>query len=502
MNSTDNAPSAGELHFALAACDHLLRHDKLNVGELCKTGATLQRLNRPVESRKCYKAAVEALHHAIKIDHVEAALSFETLIHRAFVSTTEDEQHYYRCYNDWRSEMAKFGRRYRRASPMPTNPRNIAFVLASGSLLGHTEVMFNILREASVLQSLGITARIYVLYDSYAPFLERVAKDGHSLYIAEKELPQGWHATELERLEWLRARVREHDCGVAIWVTNASGAIFMLSAGIASVQIFWSLRFHPISGPFIDGYISYGPRHQREKVIGKTAWQVCPVPLALEPRERDEQAIAELRRRFPQRVLAGTLARTEKIDSKPFLESVARILRENPDLGYLWTGRNRHPGIQQFFESAGLAERCHFVGWVDTVLYAQALDIFLETFPTGCGITGYQALAAGTPLLSYREQNTIFGLQFGVSDREEARTAVPGPILAARDPDEYVALANRLVADPAFREEVGTRGRAFFEAEVNDGEYYARRFLETVLAIADKTLAAKSPNAPATVART
>jgi hypothetical protein len=36
------------------------------------------------------------------------------------------------------------------------------------------------------------------------------------------------------------------------------------------------------------------------------------------------------------------------------------------------------------------------VGWVDTPLYAAILDVFLETFPLGCGITGYQAIDEGT----------------------------------------------------------------------------------------------------------
>jgi hypothetical protein len=42
---------------ALAACEHLLRADPFNVPRLCEVGAALRDLDRPTESRKCYKAA-------------------------------------------------------------------------------------------------------------------------------------------------------------------------------------------------------------------------------------------------------------------------------------------------------------------------------------------------------------------------------------------------------------------------------------------------------------
>lgn len=489
-----------ELQQAIEACEHLLRNDRLNAGALCEVGLALRRLNRPAESRKCERAAVDALLYAIKICNVDAALSFEILIHNAFVATIEDDDHYIRSYARWSKGMAELGRRFRDPTPrLSTNPRRIAFVLASGTMLGHTEVLFRLARERAALEALGVAARVYVLYGYSREFVERAMEAGVEVSMAEDDLPERRDAPELARLAWLRARLRSDDCGVAVWVSAAPASIFMLSAGIAAVQIFWSLRFHPVSGPYIDGRISYGPPHERTKLRGKTPWQVCPVPLALDLPPHDASAIAAIRDSIAQPVLIGTLARPEKIDSKPFLAAVVRILKDNPDTAYLWTGRTRHPGIQQLFESAGIADRCHFVGWVDTVLYARALDVFLETFPLGCGVTGYQALGVGTALLSYREENTVFGMQFGM--RGEAATAAPDdpaypyPLLRARNVDEYVALASRLVRDERFRADTAERGQAFYRAEIANGERYATRFFETVIGIADATLAARTARA-------
>jgi hypothetical protein len=80
---------------------------------------------------------------------------------------------------------------------------------------------------------------------------------------------------------------------------------------------------------------------------------------------------------------------------------------------------------------------------------------------------------------------TIFGVNFW----HEYPDGKPGslerhPILCARTPDEYVQLANKLIADPAFRSEVASRGKRFFEEEINSLPYYSRRFFDTIAEIA------------------
>jgi glycosyltransferase involved in cell wall biosynthesis len=261
--------------------------------------------------------------------------------------------------------------------------------------------------------------------------------------------------------------------------------------------VFWTLRYHPARSPDFDGYLTYGSWAESERVFHGQRWTVCPVPLALDPRPVSAQAVAELRARFPHPLLLGTLAREEKLDSRPYLESIAEILRLNPDAGFLWTGHTRHPGIAAFFAERGLAARTHFVGWVDTALYGAALDLFLETFPLGCGITGYQALAAGVPLLSYLDANTVFGMQYWSDLMGRAGTPAnvtreqldAYPVLCARDPIEYVELATRMLRDPAFREAWKAREARYFEEEIAGIARYSRRFFDALHGIIERTLA-------------
>ena len=488
-----------DLHSALHAYEQIVRAVPHDIHALCAVGKRLHQFNRPQETRKCYKAAVELLQRAIRAGDANAALYIEHMIVIHFVRTIEDENHYYRCFADWRDDLAKLGRRLRNTEGPRGDPRRIAFFLHTGYILGHTDVLFKMLENVPADRRAAIVPRIYVLEKYAHDFMARAQRLGIEVILIEDLVPAGNAVNFLEKFLYLRDRLRQDDMGVCVWVSAPAAAAFALSMRLAPVQIFWALRFHPVTCPAIDGYITYGARDEQERVFGKQKWRVCPVPLAIEAAASAQAGeITQLRARFPEPVLLGTLSREEKIDSEPFLKSVASILINNPQAGYLWTGRTEHPRIRKFFEQAGVAQRCHYVGWVDTRFYVAALDIFLETFPLGCGVTGYQALSAGVPLLSILEKNTVFGMQFWHRIMPHGRTgAAPGPppatnlgefpILCARDMDDYVALAGRLISDAEFRAAVGARGQTFFQEELANGAADSNRFFDTIRAIADTT---------------
>ena len=453
-----------------------------NIETIFRLGAAAIQHGMPAEADAMFAVAVRLLRRFIQRRDLPNVFATETAIYNTFVRAIESEGHYERSFSQWRDEMVALGRTYAGApAPGPaaaTEGLDVAFVFFSGTVLGHTEVLFRLLGSRDRRR---FRARIYTLNGTD----ERFARAVQAL-----DVPVESCAGEPGRQhEWLRERMAAHGDRIAVWVSVPPMALFVLSTRVAPVQVFWSLKHHPIRAPDIDGYITYGSWGERERVFHGQSWTVCPVPLALDPRPPRSEDVAALRARFPERVLAGTLAREEKIASRRFLESVVAILRRHPEVGYLWTGRQQHPGIAQFFHAQGVGERVHFVGWVDTPLYAAALDLFLETFPLGCGITGYQAMGAGVPLLSYADANTVFGMQYweelGGGKRPLDREVLDRyPVLVARDPAEYVELASRLIRDAAFRESWRERERRFHDEEIADIGRYSRRFLETLEAIA------------------
>lgn len=424
---------------------------------------------------------------AVRAGDVDRALQYETLIYLSFVTAVEAEQHYYRCFADWKDDLAALGRRFRDPAALaePGSDR-VAFFLHTGFLLGHNEVLLKLLEARPRHGPLAAQPSVYVLEAFDPAFVERCRAAGVEVVLVQEAMQaHGRPAGYLERLVWLRERFRADRVGVCVWVSVPTVAAFALSMRLARVQIFWALRFHPVSGPYIDGYITWGASNETTRRFGKQQWQVVPMPLAVDAAPPPRPETENLRRGFPENVLLGTLARTEKIDSAPYLRAVADILAANPQAGFVWTGRSEHSGIAGFFRDAGVASRCHFAGWVDTKLYASALDVFLDTFPVGSGVTSLQAMGLGVPLLSYLGPNTIFGTYYW-SQLPSPALGAPDeyPILCARDADEYVALAGKLIAEPEWRAAIGQRGEAFYREEMQKNAAYAERFFETVSRIA------------------
>jgi glycosyltransferase involved in cell wall biosynthesis len=494
MNATPS-PAPVDPKAVLATLEDLYRNRPTNLPAIAEAGNTALRLGLGEAAREAYRRTVDLLLRIIAIGNADAAMAAELIVYKAFVKAIEDEDHYERAFAQWREPMAALGRKFHRDLAPARAANRVAFVFHSGTLLGHTEVLLRLLES---LDRERWEVRVYALTMSEPAFDERFAKLGipTETYVDNPR----WGAKPtgmLARAEWLREVLARDAMPTAVWVSLPVAATFTFAMQVAPVQVFWSLKHHPVSLPEIDGYLTYGSWGEREKVFHGRTWTVCPVPLALDPRPVDVKARAELRAKFPQRVLLGSLAREEKLDSRPYLESVAAILERNPDAGFLWTGRHFHPGIDAFFAQRGLASRTHFVGWVDTALYASALDLFLETFPFGCGITGYQALAAGVPLVSYLEENTVFGMQYWseLMERAGGREGVSRalleeyPVLCARDPAEYVELASRVLADAPFRDAWKAREARYFEQEIRGIARYTQRFFDAIGAVAAGKLA-------------
>jgi predicted O-linked N-acetylglucosamine transferase (SPINDLY family) len=273
---------------------------------------------------------------------------------------------------------------------------------------------------------------------------------------------------------------------------------FAFSMRLAPVQIWWSMKYHSLEFPEIDGYLTCQSAGSTKLVDGKL-WRSAP--LASDDWYRPQLAprAAEVRAQYVQHdLLFGCMGREEKLSSDAYLDAVARILHACPRAGFLWTGRERAPAVQATLERLGVADRCHFIGWVDTKLYAQVLDIFLDSFPFPCGFTLYETMAAGKPVVVYASaeaaETGFYGLlspllSGAAGTPEEVETArntyADGRhFYCAQDPAQYVELALQLAADPEARRIAGDANRDFVSRILSDRGKMAvtvgRHFVELI----------------------
>jgi glycosyltransferase involved in cell wall biosynthesis len=210
-------------------------------------------------------------------------------------------------------------------------------------------------------------------------------------------------------------------------------------------------------------------------------------------------AAAAIRARYaPGSIIAASIGREEKLDSPQFLDAVCELLRRHPKMVFLWMGRVARRSIQSRFEAAGVADRTHFVGWVDTKAYAQAIDLFLDSFPFPCGFTIKEAMAAGKAVVMMRTAESLeTGVPGAISpvvegsgevsagDRERLRRAFSDTAdfdlyFCARDDAEYVRMASALVESEALRTRAGEANREFIAGFLSSPDDEARKFLDNL----------------------
>lgn len=499
-----NTTAKKKMPLPLAQAIEKLRANPNNIGVAIHLGGLFHDYGEHAAATALRNQIVAGIPHLVKnpaIDHNQLII-LEMNLYNAFVKRVETEENVRACFQSWVGPFADLGRRFRDPGlPMPLQvptaekPWRAAFFLHTEALLGHTDALIEVLRHRPAGPPWG--RPMVVVWNGVNNKLEKVCADldVELLYLqTESGFPP---EKRMERLLFMRRRFAEAGITHFVWVSGLACSQTAFAARMAPVQVMWTLKFHPYRLPEIDEYITYGGWSEDTREVHGETWKVVPLMIQqVSPQVPSETVAAERAKYARFDFLFGTLARTEKLNSPPFLDAVIRILRDNPKAGYLWTGRERVEAIQQRFEEAGVADRCAFIGWVDTPLYARVLDVFLETFPFGCGITAMQALEAGTPLLSYQAAETQYGMHFmrPLAANDAAAETIrgllepkdgSGPLLYPPDADAYVALANRLAGEAVFREAVGRAGQDYYRNYLTDADRMGRRFFE-VLAGAKK----------------
>ncbi len=174
----------------------------------------------------------------------------------------------------------------------------------------------------------------------------------------------------------------------------------------------------------------------------------------------------------------------------------------NPNAVFLWTSREKtHAPFAAELKRLGIEARCYCIGWVDSKLYAQVFDVYLDSFPSGSGLTAVHAMAAGMPIVSLQGEISMLGhfaspvmggLEGTLQQQGEMRALFTADktgesyLTCAASKEEYVAMAQKLIEDMDFRREAGTVQRQFVNIYLTDRKKLALRINKHFLDIIEE----------------
>lgn len=444
-----------------------------------------------------FSALIDVLAQAVANRDYDKATNLENFIYNDVVKLVEEENFVHAKLARIIPLMDELGRHLRgqlpdlpRAQSVPGSTR-IGFVFPHGAMLAHTKVLLSICQSMKESVAEAITPHVYVAGKATAEFIKPFEDCGVPVHVIGDATTGPTKSIAVNRLLELRQKLAADGIRLATWVSVPAGGAFYTAARFAPQQAYWSMKFHGLIAPGIDHYVSCMSSWETEKIVHGQKWLCGPIAFKDALAGGDPTKVLEIRARYGKdAILLGVLAREEKIFSLPYLGAVAEILESCPKAVFLWSGRSEHAGIRKFFADRGLNARTPYIGWVNTATYAPALDIFLETFPFGCGMTAAQALAAGVPVVDFKDWSSVFGFHLepllsGRAGSDEDRAKVHALFTGSRGEDcfnmasdtaTYVAIARHLIDDLAYRHEVGAAGQRFYQAYLGNPAFSAERF--------------------------
>jgi predicted O-linked N-acetylglucosamine transferase (SPINDLY family) len=290
-------------------------------------------------------------------------------------------------------------------------------------------------------------------------------------------LVDAWHETSGLSDAALAARIRAEGIDILVDLAQhtASNRLLVFARKPAPVQVTMlgmpgttglSTMDYRLTDPHLDPP-GASDRHSTERSIRLPRCYWC-----YEPRE-DAPAVGPLPAQLKGFVTFGCLNQFAKV-SRPALELWAQILLSVPGarlLVHAQPGRHREAVRRMFADQGVAADRVAFAGRVPHTQYLTLyndIDLCLDPFPYGGGISTLDALWMGVPVITLAGRTAVGRVGASIL------TSVGLPELIARTLEEYVAHASAWAGDrarlSALRSGLRQRMR---ESGIMDGGRYA-----------------------------
>lgn len=387
--------------------------------------------------RKYLSAASLNIRDMIESGHINLALNSEASL-ALYIKLQENEENYFLAYLGHKNIFWNSGQQNSPGEVKAGKEKNIVFVLHNGSFLGHSHVMLSIIQEwKSLFPDLNIFC--FTLSNEFEEkFAIQLIDSNVKIMAPPKQL--GWQ----DRIKWLRDEIEKNEINTAIWVSVPIWVTYIFGFKIAQKQIMWSLKFHPIHLGDMVCHIGMTKENEGIIMINGSPWKAFQPPLQIKiTNNYDKNKIEsdKIKASFKGKLIFGTLARTEKFNSIQFVDALIEILDHCSESVYLYSGSEPSLILLERAKLKEVDKKMFYIGWVDTELFSLVFDVFLETFPFGCGITGMQALTNGTALVSLWDKNTL--PRYQLKSFTEGNKYLP-PWFIAENVSEYIAMSKSL----------------------------------------------------------
>ena len=431
---------------------------------------------------------------------VDLALQLEGKYYGQYEKLEQNEIHFKKVIQPITSSAIECGRAFSESlfcknSLIKSTENKLLIFVHNAYLMAHVMNIFHVLKGIQQIKNSSLDFCI-VTFEGFNDEMQK-AFDSINIPIIRLDINKKNQLIKnyMERMINLKMVIEERKINKIVWGCYPVFMNFVFGMRLCPEQIWWSQKWHNLSSPVIDRHISIYS-FKKEVIIHGQKWQSVVIQTDIESQIEYDDETVKIRERFPSDVIIlGSLGREEKLKNPEFLEVVSEILKRSPKSIFIWTGRKKLKSIQDIFIKNGIDKQTFFVGWVDTKVYSKVIDILLDSFPFGNGVTARYAMEAAKPIVSMASPknfqcnfDSIIWPIFNDSDIEKRyRTKAEeiffdkstGKFLyqRANNAEEYIKKSLELIDDREYREKVGSSYKNFIKELMSNPSETAKDYL-------------------------
>jgi hypothetical protein len=399
----------------------------------------------------------------------ELALYLEGIIYNSYLYQNDSEVFFKKNVQMWSVDIEKMGETIGNKIPLPTKVTKqnidkkilISFFFHHESLLAHIISITNIVKNYNQSEFNDFKFKAYFLSgynDEMRLYFQNLNIEIFNIGEKYKNL------NTFSSLLKLREHVNIDNTQILIWGCHSSYMAFTFGMRIAPIQTWFSVKYTGIILNSIDHYLKFSLTGNKQ-VIDGVSWRNFRFGGFDFNSSNLEYSQGELiRKNYSQHsILLATFGRESIIRDPPFLKALVEILKNNPQCGYLWTGKQQQPDlfIQKYFEDNGVDKHTHYIGWVNINVYSTVIDVFLDPFTFLAGHTLLSSMACGKASITYQSPSNVnqsISHHNGIVELSKNKTDPcykkalkivneSSMLFIAYSYDEYISKANILIND-------------------------------------------------------
>ena len=204
------------------------------------------------------------------------------------------------------------------------------------------------------------------------------------IYPVDTYLELDNYSSRIERALKIRHSMIQNKVDIMIACFNSYDILnFLFASRTAPMQIFWSHNDGHYDVLGIDKRISHCLQYNN-----KFDFKIFLIPIDIDKYNPkvDKTILQEIKVSYPKdSFILGYIGRLIKIDDYEYLETVAKIMKQNPNTIYLACGGGDNSNIKKMIQKLDISDRFYFTGHIDSHIYGHIIDLYLSPFCHGGG---------------------------------------------------------------------------------------------------------------------